>query len=252
MTIRAVVAVAGISVLMASYWPPRAEAQLVADVEAQMRVEWMQMKRELPRYPSERVQRYAQCIAWAILDQVPEEWRELDWEIIVFDSESINAQVMPHGKIAIYGGLLQPANTPSKLAAVIGHEVAHLTENHVSGRVGRGVMTTVAGIAGGTLAGLGNETQQAAQVLLQLPYQREQELEADIAGMTFMAQAGYNPAEVIELWRTMSEGDPGGSGWLQTHPNPELRMRELARNLSPSLRLYNDSLDSGVRPLCSL
>jgi predicted Zn-dependent protease len=212
----------------------------------------MQMKRELPEYPSKAVQRYAQCIVYAIIDEIPEEFQNLDWEVIVFDSESANAQVLPQGKVAVYSGILRFADTPDKLAAVIGHEVAHLTKGHVGKRVGRGALSTLAGIAGGVATGLGNESQAAANVLFQLPYQREQEIEADLTGMMYAAEAGYNPASVLEIWKDMSEGAERGTGWLQTHPNPELRLRELAQNLSPSLKVYNDALDAGVRPKCHL
>jgi predicted Zn-dependent protease len=68
-----------------------------------------------------------------------------------------------------------------------------------------------------------------------------------------MAAAGYNPAAVLDLWRAMSEGeDNRGSGWLSTHPNPDFRMSDMARNLSPALKAYNDALDAGVRPRCHI
>jgi predicted Zn-dependent protease len=90
--------------------------------------------------------------------------------------------------------------------------------------------------------------------VLQLPYQRKQETEADLVGMTFMAQAGYNPAAVLALWLDMANQSGGNQvpEWLSTHPDPELRRSEMASNLSPALRIYNDALDSGVRPRCNL
>jgi predicted Zn-dependent protease len=234
--------------------PLTTQGQIITDAESELRVVWMQMKRELPRHPSEAVQRYAQCIAWAIIDQVPEEFHDLSWEVIVFDTGALNASVTPEGKIAIFSGLLEVADTPDKLAAVLGHEVAHLTQGHVSERVGRMAMTGIAGVIAGTVTGFGAESMTAAEVVLQLPYQRGQETEADIVGMTFMANAGYNPASVLALWRDMA-GSGGGERqpeWLSTHPDPELRRQEMAGNLAPALKTYNDALDSGVRPRCHL
>lgn len=229
--------------------------QFVVDAESEMRVMWMQMKREMPQHPSEAVQRYAQCIAWAIIDHVPEEYENLDWEVIVFDTGATNAMVTLQGKIAVFSGLLLVADTPDKLAAVIGHEVAHLTQGHVAERVNRGRLTALAGVVAGTATGFGAESMTGAEVLIQFPYQRDQETEADLVGMTFMAQAGYNPASVLELWRDMAGVASGGGRqpeFLSTHPDPELRRREMASNLAPSLRAYNEALDSGVRPRCSL
>jgi predicted Zn-dependent protease len=229
--------------------------EFVRDAKSEQRVMWMQMKRDMPQHPSERVQRYAQCIAWAIVDQVPEEYQDLAWEVIVFDTGATNAMVTIDGKIAVFSGLLEVANTPDKLAAVIGHEVGHLTQGHVEERVNRGRLTALAGVAAGTATGFGAESMTGAEVLLQFPYQRDQETEADLVGMTFMAHAGYNPASVLELWRDMADVALEGGRipeFMSTHPDPELRRQEMARNLAPALRAYNEALDSGVRPGCQL
>ena len=221
------------------------------DVEAELRVQWMMMKRDTPRHPSERVQRFVQCIAYAIIEQIPPEFQELDWEVIVFDNDSRNAMVTPEGKIAVFSGLLEVANTGNELAAVLGHEVSHLTEDHVKERVRRAMGTGLLGTIGGGLTGM--NSQEAAQVVFQLPFQREQEREADLVGMRYMAQAGYDPTAALELWREMggarSERPPE---WLSTHPDPEYRLADIARNLAPALIAYNQALDSGVRPRCRL
>ena len=228
------------------------QAQIFNDVQAELRVQWMMMKREMPRHPNPEVQRFAECIARAIIRVVPEEWQELDWEVIVFDNEAANASVTPEGKIAVFSGILQVANTPDKLAAVLGHEVAHLTEGHVRERVLRAAGTGLLGTLGGAVTGFGNESQQVAQVMFQLPYQRSQENEADISGMELAARAGYNPAAALEIWRQMVAESGNRSEWLSTHPDPELRMRDMAAELAPALAQYNEALDSGIRPLCDL
>jgi len=221
------------------------------DVEAQLRVEWMMMKRDMPRHPSERVQRFVQCIAYAIIEQVPDEFQQLDWEVIVFDNEARNAMVTPAGKIAVFSGLLEVANTANELAAVLGHEVSHLTQHHVKERVRRAMGTGLLGALGGAATGV--DSQGAAQVVFQLPFQREQEREADLVGMTYMARAGYDPKAALDLWREMggdrSERPPE---WLSTHPDPDYRLSDIAKNLAPALVIYNEALDAGVRPRCRL
>jgi predicted Zn-dependent protease len=206
----------------------------------------------MPHHPNPAVQRYAECMARSLIAYVPEEYQNLDWEIIVFDNDAKNASVTPEGKIAVFSGLLQVADTPNEFAAVLGHEISHLTLGHVRERVLRAAGTGLLGAVGGILTGFGNESQQAAQVMFQLPYQRNQENEADIAGMLLMARAGYNPAAVLELWRQMVEDEGPRSEFLSTHPDPEFRRQEIAANLSPALKLYDESLDAGVRPLCEL
>jgi predicted Zn-dependent protease len=258
MTSRAVTSIAGSIVVAAAFSiGAPARGQIFTDAESELRVQWLQMKREMPRHPNPAVQRYAECMAWAIIDVIPEEYQDLNWEVIVFDNGATNASVTPEGKIAVFSGLLQVANTPDEFAAVLGHEVAHLTEGHVGERVGRMAQTGLIGIAGaaiGRQAGLpvdAGAVRTGATVVYQYPYQRGQESEADLVGMTYMAKAGYNPAAVLELWKEMSEGRRE-SDWLSTHPEPQRRMTDMARNLAPALRTYNDVLDSGVRPRCRL
>jgi predicted Zn-dependent protease len=162
--------------------------------------------------------------------------------------------VTPEGKIAVFSGLIELADTADMLAAVIGHEVSHLTENHVNQRIRRGVGTGLVGAIGSTLTGM--DGQGLATVVLQYPFQREQETEADISGMTYAAKAGYNPAAGIEFWRrVLAQEEEDGQRppeWLSTHPDPEFRMSDIAGSLAPALVEWNKALDAGVRPRCSL
>ena len=183
--------------------------------------------------------------------QLPGEYQDLDWEVIVFDSDQRNAFVTMFGKIAVFSGILEVADTPDKLAAVLGHEASHLTLNHISERVNRGRLSGLAGAVGNAVTGI--ESRGAADVVLQLPFQRGQETEADLEGIMYTARAGYNPAAAIDVWRGMLEENDGDRPvtWLSTHPDPELRMGDIARNLSPALVEYNRALDAGIRPNCS-
>lgn len=258
MTRRALIAAAATFALAATpFFAIQSEAQIfnsVKDFEAEMRVMWLTMKRNTPAHPSRALQRMAQCIAFEIINHVPEEFQNLDWEVIVFDDAQVNAGVTPEGKIYIYSGILEMADTPAKLAAVIGHEVAHLTEEHIRSRLRRASLSGLVGAAGGALTGM--QSQEAALVVLQYPFQREQENEADLTGMMYMAKIGYNPAETLEVWRSMVENNERNgqrpSEFLSTHPDPEFRMRDIALNLSPALIAYNQALDAGVRPRCNL
>src|SRR5512134_3446060 len=92
------------------------------EIRRQARVEWLSMKRHLPLEPDARVQRYVQCVATRLIAELPPEQANVDWEVVVFDDDSINASANPDGKIAVLNGLLRVADTPDSLAAVIGHE----------------------------------------------------------------------------------------------------------------------------------
>jgi predicted Zn-dependent protease len=233
-----------------------ANAQLFVtkkEIERQTRVQWLTMKRGLPIHPSKRYQNYAVCVANQIIGVLDEEYQTLDWEVIVFDDPAVNASVLPGGKIAIYSGIFEVADTPAALAAVLGHETAHLTQDHVIERVRASSRTNALVIIGNAATGLGGMIGAGAELGLMLPYQRGQETEADLVGMTYMAKAGYDPRATLYLWRNMAaRDDRRQSEFVSTHPSPDTRMADLAGNLAPALAEFNAAREAGKQPNCQL
>ena len=82
-----------------------------------------------------------------IVDELEEPYASMDWDIEVFENEAINAFAMPGGKIGVFTGILKVAENQDQLAAVIGHEVAHVTEKHSLERANR-ELTTQVGVIG--------------------------------------------------------------------------------------------------------
>ncbi|MDZ7810134.1 MAG: M48 family metalloprotease [Arhodomonas sp.] len=70
------------------------------------------------------------------------------WEVEVFDDDSANAFALPGGKIGVHGGMLELAETPDQLAAVIGHEIAHVMADHSNERMSQ-QFAVGTGLAGG-------------------------------------------------------------------------------------------------------
>jgi predicted Zn-dependent protease len=223
------------------------------EIERQYRVQWLSMKRQVPIVPNTRVQNYATCIANRIIDVLEEPYKSLDWEVIVFDDEMKNAQVMPGGKIAIYSGILEVADTPDALAAVIGHEVAHLTQEHVLERERRAARADTLVLLGNAATGLGRMIRDGATLGMVLPFNRQQETESDAVGMMYTAKAGYDPRAAIYLWRNMNDMRQGRPPeFASSHPSPDSRMSDLVPHLATALTEYNAARESGNRPNCSL
>ena len=120
------------------------------------------------------------------------------WEITVFADDQANAFALPGGKIGVYTGLLDVAENQHQLAAVVAHEVAHVTSRHSNERVSTNFVTQT-GLQLAQVAAGGNspERQQlfgllgmGAQVGVVLPFGRAQESEADLVGLDYMANAG--------------------------------------------------------------
>jgi predicted Zn-dependent protease len=221
------------------------------EIERKYRLQWLDMKKHMPIVQSQRVQNYVSCVAGRIVGVLDESFQELDWEVVVFDDPQSNAQVMPGGKIAVYAGILDVADSPDALAAVLGHEVAHLTQGHVLERERRASRADALTIIGNAATGLGGMVRDATTLGFLLPFNREQETESDAVGMQYMAEAGYDPRAAIYLWRKMDDlGQARPPEFASSHPAPETRMNDLVPHLVPALEAYNAARETGRIPNC--
>lgn len=231
----------------------RSQLMLVSDAEMNtMGVQaFQQMQQETPVMRNTAQSRYVQCVSDAILDVVSPDG---DWEVQTFASDMVNAFALPGGKIGVYNGLLAVAETQDQLAAVIGHEIAHVHARHSAARVSNQLITQlgIAVLAGSTgtdpeLIGMG------ANLLLVLPHGRGDESEADMLGLDYMARAGFNPAAAADLWVNMARASAGQSPpeFLSTHPAHDTRIRDIERELPRVMPLYQQARASGLRPNCA-
>ena len=174
---------------------------------------------------------------------------DYQWEFILVDSPEVNAWALPGGKVAVYTGILPMTQDEAGLAAVMGHEVAHVVGKHGSERMSQQLVAQMGGQALSAVLASRPEASQAlwmqvfgvgAQVGLMLPYGRLQEKEADHLGLIFMAIAGYDPHAAIGVWERMAQ-EKGGKGppeFLSTHPADESRIREIREDIPEAMRYY--------------
>lgn len=215
---------------------------------------------ETPKSKDAAVNRYVSCVANHVLRAVPGT-APAQWEIAVFRSDQANAFALPGGKIGVYTGMLDVAESQDQLAAVIGHEIAHVTAEHSNERVstsfaantGLQLASVIATGAGSgdsqtlmSLLGLGT------QVGILLPFGRTQEEEADLLGLDYMAAAGFDPAASVTLWRNMGAA-AGGSAppeILSTHPATGNRISALQERLPAANEIYRRARSAGASPDC--
>ena len=228
-----------------------------AELEIESDKEFNKMRTSFLISNDARTRSYVNCVARAIIEQLDEPYRSKDWEIEVFDEEAVNAFAMPGGKIGVFTGILTVAENQDQLGAVLGHEVAHVTERHSLERVNR-EMTTQGGLIAATAALGGGQTtadilQMGAQFGISLPYGRSQESEADIVGIDFMSRAGFDPRQSVQLWKNMDKNAKAGPPeFMSTHPSSDTRIADLVSAYSVALPIYNEAVSAGMRPECSL
>jgi predicted Zn-dependent protease len=171
---------------------------------------------------------------------------DLQWEFTVIDdAKTVNAFALPGGKVAVYTGILPITRDEAGLAAVLGHEIAHVTARHSSERMTDQLILQTGAQAIGTLAGVSPEFTKAGAAIIvntyMLPFGRKQESEADHIGLIYMAKAGYNPEAARDLWIRMAEASKGQSRppeFLSTHPSDETRVKQIEGWLPEAKKAY--------------
>ena len=214
-----------------------------------------QMRTEVPVSNEPADREFVNCVAEAIIDELPAPYSQFDWDMEVFAEEAVNAFAMPGGKIGVYDGIFKVAPTQDELAAVIGHEIAHVTLEHSLDRANREIITRGGIAIGAQVFGVSGAAADAiamgAEFGLLRPYGREQESQADFVGLDYMARAGFNPEAAVTLWQNMaanSEGSP--PQWMSTHPSNTTRINALSGALEQVTPLYQQARSSGRRPNC--
>lgn len=170
------------------------------------------------------------------------------WEINLVDNPEVNAWCLPGGKIVVYTGILPYANSDELLAVVMGHEVAHAVLKHGNERLSQQLLAQYGGTALSALLSSKPEETQAlfntafgiGSTLGTLAYARNQESEADEAGLYYMAYARYDPNAAVTFWQKMQQ--QGGSNtpeFLSTHPSDEDRIEDIKSHLPQAIKYYN-------------
>ena len=171
------------------------------------------------------------------------------WEYNLLDDKQVNAFALPGGKVAVYTGILPVTRDEAGLAAVLGHEIAHVIARHGGERVSQ--QAAVQGAAS-LLAGFASNDPQTVQTVasllgaggsvgLLLPWGRNQESEADHLGIIYMAKAGYDPHAARDLWVRMAEASKGQARppeFLSTHPAEATRIQQIEAWMPEAMRYY--------------
>lgn len=171
---------------------------------------------------------------------------ELEYTFTIIDSPDINAMALPGGYVYVNRGLLTFMNSEAQLAAVIAHEIGHITARHAVQQQARGALANAAATVGGFVTAVatgsgyaGSQISQVASIWAQTGlsgFGREMELEADSLGAEYLLKAGYDPAAVIDVvtvlknqedFNRLVSGSGGGyHGLFATHPRNDTRLQE--------------------------
>ncbi len=167
----------------------------------------------------------------------------LDYRFTIVDSPNVNAFALPGGYIYITRGMLAYLNSEAELAAVLGHEIGHVTARHSVRQHSAATTANVIGAVVSVTTGIQGVDELTGMVgtAIVRGYGREHELEADRLGAEYMARSGYDPDAMLEVIgilkdqesfekkRAREEGrEPNVyHGLFSTHPKNDARLQEV-------------------------
>lgn len=149
---------------------------------------------------------------------------------LLADAHTINAFALPGGQIFITRGLYDKLHTDAELAAVLGHEIGHVVGRHGAERLAKQQLTQGLANAAGVATGDQSGAQMAMMVgqVVNMKYGRGDELESDMLGVRFMAEAGYDPRAMLAVMKVLKQAGGGSQPeFFSTHPNPENRLQKI-------------------------
>jgi predicted Zn-dependent protease len=162
----------------------------------------------------------------------------LNWEFIVLDTDAVNAYAAPGGLVHITRGLLGLVKNEAELADVLGHEITHVTAKHTVRAIqkSKAVSLTADQAGGGSLAGdvIARLAEAAYNNLIENKFDRDDEMEADRAGIQVANKIGYSAAALSDVLKRLEDRNKGATasnGLFASHPDTQARLEGIAKTI---------------------
>ncbi|MDQ3322569.1 MAG: M48 family metallopeptidase, partial [Acidobacteriota bacterium] len=202
-----------------------------------------EIEQQMPILNDYEATRYVQEVGRRLVNAIPSEFRQpgFQYSFKVVNARDINAFALPGGPMYVNRGMIEAARNEGEMAGVMAHELAHVALRHGTAQatkaanpkaqlpaIGGAILGAIlGGQAGGAIAQAG----QIGSAAIVTKYSREYETQADILGAQIMANAGYDPRDLANMFRTIEQQSGGSRApqWLSSHPNPGNRYANIER-----------------------
>jgi len=183
---------------------------------------------------------YLNRIGDRLVGAIPRQFSQpaFDYQFKWVNASDLNAFALPGGPMYVNRGMIQAARNEGELAGVMAHEIGHIALRHATAQAtkqgsAKSTAVTLGSILlGGILGGsAGAQIGAGVAAAYQTKYSREYETQSDTLGARIMADAGYDPRDLANVFQTIA-GQGGGSGgpeWLSSHPDPGNRFEKINR-----------------------
>ncbi len=195
-----------------------------------------QAEAQFPLLSDNEVQSYVSRVGERLASSIPSQFRhpEFDYYFKVVNARDINAFALPGGPMYVNRGMIEAARSEGEMAGVMAHEISHVALRHGTAQATKGqkygLLAGIAGIAGTIFGGPAvGQLAQAPFAVYFLKFSREYENEADTLGAQIMANAGYDPRDLANMFQTIERQGGGSGGFLSSHPSAKDRYARINR-----------------------
>ncbi len=196
-----------------------------------------EVEQQLPILNDTEATSYVSRVGQRLVSSIPAEFQhpEFQYYFKIVNARDINAFALPGGPMYVNRGMIEAAHSEGEMAGVMAHELSHVALRHGTAQATKaqkyGLLAGILGIGGQIVGGPAGA---AAQIAGQgvgvyfLKFSREYETEADILGARIMANAGYDPHDLANMFKTIEQqSGGGGGGFLSDHPSPAGRYERI-------------------------
>lgn len=201
----------------------------------------VQVEKQMPILNDAESTRYLQDVGRRLANAIPREFQhpEFEYNFKIVNARDINAFALPGGPMYVNRGMIEAAKNEGELAGVMAHELSHVALRHSTAQATKqssplNQILGIGSILGGAILGgqagaaVGSTIYQSVFVL---PFSRDYETQSDILGAQMLANAGYDPRDLANVFKTIEQQSGGNRApeFLSTHPNPENRYENINR-----------------------
>lgn len=211
-----------------------------------------EVEKQFPILNDSDAQRYVANVGDRLVRAIPSQFQQaaFDYRFKVVNARDINAFALPGGPMYVNRGMIEAAKNEGEMAGVMAHEIAHVALRHGTAQQTKQSsigtqLGTIGLILGGAILGgeAGAQLGAVGAAAWLTKYSRAYETQADILGAQILADAGYDPRDLANMFRTIQQ-ESGGSRapeWLSSHPDPGNRYDKINKE-SAMLRVSSNPI----------
>ncbi len=201
-----------------------------------------EIEKKFPILRDAEATNYVGRIGRRLVNAIPARFRQpdFDYRFKIVNASDLNAFALPSGPMYVNRGMIEAARNEGELAGVMAHEISHVALRHATAQATKqnsfGNQLGMLGmILGGAILGgeAGAQLGALGAMAWMTKYSRAYETQADILGSQIMADAGYDPQDLANVFKTIqAESKNSTPQWLSSHPDPGNRYQRISEEAS--------------------